>query len=207
MRTDWDTRIAGVSAFLLVAALLMVGAGFALPSAPAAEGAPYRPMSAPARPIRLVVPALHLRAPIVPIEVNAQQVLDPPADTHEVGWWRRSAKPGAEQGQTVLTGHTVHTGGGVMNDLGKLERGQLVKVVTPKGAMVYRTTRVQTLSKEQLAKRAVGLFGQDRDPVRLVLITCTDWDGAAYRSNIVAFAKPLGVATKAARHRNAKARS
>lgn len=196
MRSDWDTRLAGVGAFLLVACLLMIGAGFVLPSAPAAQSAPYRPLSAPTRPVRLVVPALHLRAPVLPIEVDAQQVLDPPADTDKVGWWRRSAKPGAEQGQTVLTGHSVHTGGGVMNDLGDLRRGQLVKVVTPRGTLVYRTTRVQTLSKDQLAQRSAGLFGQDRDPVRLVLITCTDWDGATYRSNIVAFAKPLGVAQK-----------
>ncbi len=197
MRSDWDTRIAGLGAFLLAACTLMIGVGFVLPS-PAADAPGYRPLAAPSRPVRLVVPALELRARVTPIEVNTEQVLDPPADTTRVGWWRRSARPGADQGQTVLTGHTVHTGGGVMNDLGKLRRGQLVKVVTRRGTMVYRTTRVATLTKEQLAARSAGLFGQERDPVRLVLITCTDWDGTVYQSNIVAFAKPLGVGEKQA---------
>lgn len=195
-RTRTARLLGSGGGFLLGACALMVVIGLVLPSSPAAEGSGYRPLSAPTRPVRLVVPALHLRAPVLPIEVDAQQVLDPPADTHQVGWWRRSAKPGADRGQTVLTGHTVHTGGGVMNHLGKLHRGQLVKVVTPRGTMVYRTTRVVTLEKEQLAQRSVALFGQDRDRARLVLITCTDWDGATYRSNVVAFAKPLGVAQK-----------
>jgi LPXTG-site transpeptidase (sortase) family protein len=115
-----------------------------------------------------------------------------------VGWWQRSARPGATKGQTVLTGHTVHTGGGVMDRLGKLRAGRLVKVVTPKGTMVYRTTRVVTWSKEQLAKRAVEIFAQERPKVRLVLITCSGWTGSYYKSNVVVFATPLGVPARTA---------
>ena len=105
--------------------------------------------------MRLVVPALKIRAPIKPIEVNDRQVLDPPRNPRDVGWWKRSARPGATQGQTVLTGHTVHTGGGVMDRLGKLRKGQNVKVVTRKGTMVYRTTKVVTWTKER-ARQARG---------------------------------------------------
>ena len=123
-----------------------------------ASRAGYHPMAAPAKPVRLVVPALKIRAPIKPIEVNDQQVLDPPRNPREVGWWKRSARPGATKGQTVLTGHTVHTGGGVMDNLGKLRKGQLVKVVTRKGTMVYRTTKVVTWSKDgaRQARRATS---------------------------------------------------
>ena len=45
---------------------------------------------------------------------------------------------------------------------------------------------------DELARHARELFGQDHGRGRLVLVTCTDWDGAAYRGNIVVFAKPLG---------------
>ncbi len=93
----------------------------------------------------------------------------------------------------MLTGHTVHTGGGVMDHLGRLHKGQLVKVVTRKGTMVYRTTQVVTWSKPELAKRSVELFGQQRKDERLVLITCTGWTGKEYTSNVVVFAEPLGV--------------
>ncbi len=143
--------------------------------------------------MRLVVPSLKIRAPILPIQVNDQQILDPPRNPRDVGWWQQSARPGAAKGQTVLTGHTVHTGGGVMDHLGKLHRGKLIKVVTPKGTMQYRTTRVVTWSKDELAKRAVAIFAQKRPNPRLVLITCTGWTGSDYTSNIVVFAKPLGV--------------
>jgi LPXTG-site transpeptidase (sortase) family protein len=192
--SSWDARIAGWSTMLLVLCGVLVAGGLVLPSPPAkAAPSPFRPMAAPARPVRLVVPSLKIRAAILPIEVDAQQVLDPPSDPSEVGWWKRSARPGGHRGQTVLTGHTVHTGGGVMDNLGKLRRGQHVKVVTPKGAMIYKTTKVVTWSKAELARRSVQIFAQKRHDLRLVLITCTGWTGSTYTSNVVVFAKPLGV--------------
>jgi LPXTG-site transpeptidase (sortase) family protein len=198
--SDWDGRIATWSKAMLVLCGILAAAGLVLPS-PAVEAAPtpgYRAMAAPAMPVRLLVPSLKIRAPIRPIEINQQQVLDPPRNPRDVGWWQRSARPGAAKGQTVLTGHTVHTGGGVMDRLGKLRAGRLVKVVTPKGTMVYRTTRVVTWSKEQLAKRAVEIFAQERPKVRLVLITCSGWTGSYYKSNVVVFATPLGVPERTA---------
>jgi LPXTG-site transpeptidase (sortase) family protein len=199
-KSDWDGRISSWSTAMLALCAVLVAAGLVLPS-PEAEAKPaagYRAMAGPAEPTRLVVPSLKIRAPILPIEVNAQAVLDPPRNPRDVGWWKRSAQPGATQGQTVLTGHTVHTGGGVMDDIGKLRKGQLVRVVTPKGAMTYSTTRVVTWSKQKLAEQAVSIFSQDRGNRRLVLITCTDWNGRSYDSNVVVFAHPLGVRERAA---------
>jgi LPXTG-site transpeptidase (sortase) family protein len=146
----------------------------------------------PAVPVRLVIPAIDLRAPVLPIEMNQQGVLHPPDDVSEVGWWRRSAKPGAHKGQTVLTGHTVSSGGGVMDALGDLEPGDRVRVRSPKGTLIYETTRVRDYSTEEVAEHAHDLFGQDREKGRLVLVTCTDWDGEEYRSNTIVFADPIG---------------
>jgi LPXTG-site transpeptidase (sortase) family protein len=179
-----------LTALLVIAAL--VGVALLIPGGKETTS-DFRPLSSPAKPIRLVVPSLGIRATVLPIEVNARNVLDPPGDVKEVGWWRRSVRPGADHGQTVLTGHTVHTGGGVMNRLGSLKQGKVVRVVTPKGTMVYRTTKVLTLTKAQLAKRSTELFGQTRASNRLVLVTCTGWTGKDYTSNIVVFATPLGV--------------
>ena len=148
---------------LLVLAGLMVAAGLVMPSAASGPPEGFRSLGGPAKPVRLVVPSLRIRAQILPIEVNQQAVLDPPEDPRDVGWWKRSARPGKASGQTVLTGHTVHTGGGVMDNLRKLHRGNVVRVVTPKGVMVYRTTRVVTWSKAELAKRSVSIFEQKRD--------------------------------------------
>ena len=46
-------------------------------------------MASPAAPVRLVVPALKIRAPIEPIEVDDDGVLDPPRNPRDVGWWQR----------------------------------------------------------------------------------------------------------------------
>ena len=194
-------RLRGLSTRLLVLFTAMVIAGFVIPSpsisAPSlaigSGTALYHPLGAPAAPRLLIVPSIKLRAPIVPIEVDSRGVLTPPADVHEVGWWKRSAKPGATSGQTLITGHTVHTGGGVMNRLGDLRPGDVVRIRTPQGTVDYRTTKVFVYTKAQLAAHAHQLFGQGRKSVRLVLVTCTGWTGHDYTSNIIVFADPLGV--------------
>ncbi len=199
-RPDWDAWVTRFSVLLVGICALTIGYGVLMPSparpAPSAPG--FRPMAAPAAPVRLVVPNLKIKAPVKPIEVNAQQVLDPPRNPRDVGWWERSARPGSRTGQTVLTGHTVHTGGGVMDELGTLRPGKRVRIVTPKGTMVYRATRVVTWTKEQLAQHSVEIFSQERRRNRLVLITCDQWTGTEYKSNIVVFARPLGVREKSA---------
>jgi hypothetical protein len=48
---------------------------------------------------------------------------------------------------------------------------------------------VEVYRKGTLARRAADLFSQEVDG-RLVLLTCEDWDGAAYRSNVVVVARP-----------------
>jgi hypothetical protein len=48
---------------------------------------------------------------------------------------------------------------------------------------------VHIYSKGSLAQRAERVFSQDV-PGRLVLITCEDWDGERYLSNVVVTAAP-----------------
>ena len=195
-------RIGGLSTRLLVLFLAMVIAGFVIPS-PGIAGDPktgrslYEPLAAPARPQMLIVPDIKLRAPIVPIEVDPDGVLSPPSDVHEVGWWKRSAKPGATSGQTLVTGHTVHTGGGVMNRLGDLRPGAIIQIRTRRGTVEYEATKVFVYTKAELAEHAKQLFSQDRKKIRLVLVTCTGWTGRDYTSNIIVFADQLGVRTAA----------
>jgi LPXTG-site transpeptidase (sortase) family protein len=192
-------RVAGLSTRLLVLFLAMVIAGFVIPS-PGIAGVPgtggdsqYVALPAPSDPELLIVPEIGLRAPIVPIEIDPDGVLDPPSNVHEVGWWKRSARPGSTGGQTLVTGHTVHTGGGVMNELGDLRPGALVQIKTPLGTVDYETTKVFVYTKAEVAEHKMQLFGQKRKDNRLVLVTCTGWTGHDYTSNIIVFADPLGV--------------
>jgi LPXTG-site transpeptidase (sortase) family protein len=183
-----------VAGLLLALACVLVLAGMVLPSGGAADaGRPgLTPSSKPiGPPQRLVVPAIGLGAPVTPIEVNTAGVLDPPAAVDTVGWWQRSAEPGAHRGQTLVTGHSVHDGDGAMDRLVEVEPGDTIRLRAGNRMAQYRATRVVVYSRAELADNSRKLFGQDTGSGRLVLVTCTDWNGASYDNNVVVFARPV----------------
>lgn len=143
---------------------------------------------------RLLVSSLHIDAPLRAIETTRGGVLDPPANPRDVGWWAQSAPPGASYGQTIVTGHTVHTGGGQMDHLGSLKVGAQVEIVDQGYTVFYTVTKVFTLSKGDVDLRSKELFGQSSPTNRLVLITCSGWTGHGYLSNVFAYATPTRTA-------------
>ena len=88
-----------------------------------------------------------------------------------------------------MTGHTVHTGGGALDRLEELRPGDDVRVRTRNDTLEYAVRQVAIHDKGVVAAEARRLFSQEV-PGRLVLITCEDWDGVAYRSNVVVTARP-----------------
>ena len=139
----------------------------------------------------LVVESLDIDAPIVSIAMTPARVLTPPANPREVGWWDDSAKPGSSAGQTIIAGHTVHTGGGQFDDLGAIKRGAQIEIIRNRHTESYVATKVFTLSKKQVSDQATKLFDQQRHPNRLVLITCGDWTGKEYLTNVFVYARPV----------------
>jgi len=178
---------------LAVFAVALVVVGFVWPDGSGAAAVP------PGAPVSLRMPAAHTTAKVVPIALTGS-TLDPPRNYTEVGWWRGSAKPGANEGQTVITGHTVHTGGGSMNRLDRLKPSQEVDVSTRKGTFQYQVDSVDVLSRAELARQATELFGQDHGDGRLVLVTCTGWNGHDYESNIVVVAHRYGALPRPKAH-------
>ncbi len=156
--------------------------------------APHAPLSAttpvahPARgvPRWLSVPGLGVGAPVVGVGAPGG-VLRPPGDPHVLGWWRGGAQPGAAKGSSLIAGHTVSGGGGVFDDLDRLQRGSAIEVGTTAGVVDYEVTRVRIYRKSTLAQHAARVFSQSVAG-RLVLVTCEDWNGTAYLSNVVVFA-------------------
>lgn|GEM_PF-616377 len=144
------------------------------------------PVVKPGRPVELRAAAIGVDAGIDPISAQ-EQVLVPPSNTLRVGWWSAGSPAGARIGTTLLTGHTVHTGGGVFNNLGRLRVGDRIEVRTADGWLSYTVRRVLSLTVDQLARRAPTLFAADRGP-RLALVTCAAWDGAEYNGNTVVMA-------------------
>lgn len=183
-----DSRTRTRAALLLLLVVLLVGWLATRPDSDASDDEGRERYRFAKGADALIVPSIGLQAPVIPIAMEGN-ILSPPDDTDIVGWWRTSAEPGARRGQTVVTGHTVHTGGGVMNRLGTVERGARVRIRDEHRLVDYRATKVVVYSKAELAENAQALFGQQRRDGRLVLVTCTDWDGSDYQSNIVVFAK------------------
>lgn len=140
-------------------------------------------------PVRVTVAALGVRSVVVPISGDSGALV-PPADPKKLGWWQEGRPAGSGAGATVITGHTVHTGGGALDDLSALRVRDRVVVTTAAGRITYEVRRVDDVPTAVLAKQASQLFGADGDP-RLVLITCTDWNGSEYLANTVVTAVPV----------------
>jgi LPXTG-site transpeptidase (sortase) family protein len=139
----------------------------------------------------LRIPQIGVDAHIVPIKSNEEGILEPPPDPRVAGWWSDGAAPGDTHGSAVLVGHSVrHTGGGVFDDIGYLSRGDAIEVEGPHSTLTYRVESTDVLSKDDFARNAEQIFKQT-GAGRLVLITCGDFDGAVWRSNIVIIASPV----------------
>ncbi|GAB2634913.1 hypothetical protein GCM10009743_07460 [Kribbella swartbergensis] len=142
----------------------------------------------PGNPVRVTVPSLGISARVLGIRARGGTLI-PPSNPRLVGWWSDGARPGAARGSAIITGHTVHDGGGAFDDLDEMSAGDTVSVTTGRGTISYVVTSVTTYRKKALAKQAAQLFDQNV-PGRLVLVTCEDWDGTAYLSNAVVIAVP-----------------
>jgi len=138
---------------------------------------------------RLKIPSLGIDAPVLPITADGASLV-PPSDPQTVGWWSDGARPGADHGTAILTGHTVSTGGGVFDDLEHLHRGQRVQILSPSQRLNLQVTSVTTYHKTTLADHAAEIFNQTTQG-RVALVTCEDFDGTEYRSNVVVLATPM----------------
>jgi LPXTG-site transpeptidase (sortase) family protein len=174
----------------------VAGTTSAVPPTPSAEGTvtsksppPEAKSTTPVRPgnpVKVSVPSLGISARVLGIRARGGTLI-PPANPRLVGWWSDGAVPGAAKGSAIITGHTVHDGGGAFDDLDELTAGDAVTVTTGRGAISYVVSSVTTYRKKALAKQAAQLFDQSV-PGRLVLVTCEDWDGTAFLSNAVVIA-------------------
>ncbi|MBO9521632.1 MAG: sortase [Nocardioidaceae bacterium] len=141
------------------------------------------------RPLQVDVPRLHVKSDVIPISGQSGE-LTPPDDPQVLGWWQEGRGAGEVAGSAVVTGHTVHTGGGAFDHLAELVPGDRLRVRTATGWITYVVRRSRIYSVAGLAKNSEDIFRQGGDG-RLVLITCDDWDGTEYRSNAVVYAVPV----------------
>jgi LPXTG-site transpeptidase (sortase) family protein len=155
------------------------------------QGGPYAGvrLEAAGWPRQVVVPRLHVDSEVVPISGQSGSLL-PPSDPQVLGWWREGRPVGAQYGTAVVTGHTVHTGGGALDHLDKLVVGDSLRVRTDAGWIRYVVQQTRIYSTAELARDAEKVFRLGGTG-RLVVITCDDWNGQSYDSNAVVVAIPV----------------
>lgn len=134
----------------------------------------------------LAIPQLGVTAPVVAIE-SAERVLLPPSDPGVVGWWSEGAAPGDDRGTAILTGHSLSSGGGALDDIKDLSPGDEIEL---SNGLAYRVDSVELLSYDDVREQAETLFDQSIEGGRLVLVTCEDWDGTTWSSNVITIATP-----------------
>lgn len=186
----FDAALSALTTVLLVLAVGAVGWGVVGPSS---ESPRAEPPVAASEPVRLRIPSLQVSADVVPISLGTDAVLEPPTDAAEVGWWDGSALPGARDGRVVITGHTLAQGGGALDELVDLRRGEIL-LTTATGTRRYRVTDRIVADYTTVARRARDIFGQgDSSPegARLILVSCTDYNGQVYESNVIVVAEPV----------------
>jgi LPXTG-site transpeptidase (sortase) family protein len=147
------------------------------------------PMAAAGSPVQLIVPRLQVNAPVVAISGNSGELL-PPSDPLMIGWWMEGPKPGSAQGTALLTGHTVHYGGGAFDHLGSLAVGDHFRVRTSKGVITYVVQNVRKYTTGKLARDSKSLFRLTGEP-KVLLITCANWNGTIYLDNTVVTGAPV----------------
>lgn len=193
---DWLVRVpTWLVIVVLVALLVLAPSGVVWWGYDRATHQPARAL-APSDPQALIIETLGVRnVGILPMRMDGD-VLNPPDNPQQVGWWNRSADVGAVEGTTLLTSHKVENGNGAFEHLVELRQGDTVTVTGAAGSYDYRVTAVEVLDREQLAQRAEVLFSQ-AGPHQLVMVTCEDWNGDDFESNSVVIANPVADASAA----------
>ena len=175
-----------------VGATVRLGGGDIIPSgqAPARHKVrAHRPARRAPRPVRIEIPAIGVRAPVIPLGLNPDRSLEVPSDPNRTGWWTGGPRPG-EPGPAVIAGHVDSTSGpAVFYRLGELRPGTAIAVVRGDGSRVrFRVQRSERYPKAHFPTKRV--YGPTTGRA-LRLITCGgafDHSTGHYVDNTVVYA-------------------
>jgi sortase (surface protein transpeptidase) len=140
-------------------------------------------------PVRIVIPAIGVSAPVIPLGLNGDKTLELPQNFSHTGWWTGGPEPG-ERGPAVIVGHVdSRRGPAVFHRLRALRPGDRITVV------------LKDRSRVRFVVRSMKAFPKDRFPTKLVygktkqptlrLVTCDgrfDRSSGHYVDNYIVFA-------------------
>jgi LPXTG-site transpeptidase (sortase) family protein len=143
------------------------------------------------KPVRLVIPAISVNAPVESLGLNPDKTVQVPAlgEHNLAGWYDGSVTPG-QAGPSVILGHVDnYQGASVFFNLKNLKKGDAVSVTLANG----KTVKFSVDGVQQTAKAAfpsVKVYGKTSYPA-LRLVTCGGtFDSAtgSYQSSVIVYA-------------------
>ncbi|MFF3614865.1 class F sortase [Streptomyces sp. NPDC002580] len=173
------------------------GQAFSAPSGGRSLAAAHpavRPLP-PARPVRIKIPAIHVDARLVELDLDRAGALRPPPEgrTDLAGWYGKGTTPGSS-GTAVTTGHVDTRAGspGVFYALGALTKNDTIEVSrADRRTAVFTVDAVEVYDKARFPNEKV--YGNSDLP-ELRVITCGGHvDDTGYAGNIVVYAKLTSV--------------
>ncbi|MFC3384590.1 class F sortase [Couchioplanes azureus] len=152
------------------------------------------PVLDPSPPKRLMIPAIKVEAPVLPVGLAKDGSVDvPPPNRNETGWFGEGPTPG-QFGPALIVGHVdTDTRPGVFHQLRNLRPGQRIEVLREDDeTAVFQVNSVERFGKARLPVQRV--YGDYSRP-SLRLVTCGGtWLGAGrgYADNVIVFASLIG---------------
>ena len=147
----------------------------------------------PALPTHIVIPAIGVDAPVVPVSWHTVEVDGQTQTAWEVpamyaAGWHETSAPLGMVGNTVLNGHNT-TNGEVFRDLYTLEAGDAITVYAGDTPHDYRVTERLLLPEagQPLEVRLENArYAMPTDDERLTLVTCHPYGSLRYRLVVIA---------------------
>ena len=145
-----------------------------------------------AAPTRVIVAALDINGPVIPVGVDAASKLDVPPDARTLVWYRHGPSPG-RPGSAVIAGHLNWRGTtGIFARLDEIPLGATITVVYDDGSQQdFIASSVELVPKPAVAVN--GTFAREGERL-LRLVTCGgefEAEVRSYRSNVVVTAIPV----------------
>ncbi|WP_319131987.1 class F sortase [Streptomyces europaeiscabiei] len=160
------------------------------PSSTASAQYPSVPPLPPSAPVRLLVRAIGVNAPMTELTLDETGALRPPSAEMPgfVGWYGAGTAPGAV-GTAVTTGHVdTPEGPGVFYRLGALSKGDTIEIIrADRRTAVFTVDAVELYDKEAFPDEKV--YGSSHQP-ELRVITCGGpyTEETGYQGNVVVYA-------------------
>lgn len=144
------------------------------------------------RPRALSLPTISETLPVAPVALDDAGRMAVPPDPQIAGWYRWGATPESDTGSVVLAAHVDGPSGpGPLMELGRLEPGDPVHVVTSAGRT--HTYRIRTVERHAKATLDPAWVFDKGGAQRLHIVSCGGrWDARAssYTDNVIAIAEP-----------------